>query len=151
MSPPILGTFLATSIDANGLFILNVKSVCQLFVSDGFFLLFSSKTMFLNPSTFGYNLCGSSSSPNSFANCKCFSIDIFDFLINITKLSQNFFEYKVFHVLPDITKMTKKEHQRYLKQQKILKQKEKERIKRLQKNDHLIGRHFEKINKLMLR
>jgi hypothetical protein len=31
------------------------------------------------------------------------------YMINITKLSQNFFEYKVFHVLPDITKMTKKE------------------------------------------
>jgi len=32
------------------------------------------------------------------------------YLINITKLSQKFFEYKVFHVLPDITKMTSKEN-----------------------------------------
>ena len=47
--------------------------------------------------------------------------------------------------------MTKKEHQQYLKQQKIIKQQEKNRVKRLQKHDHLIGRHFEKINKLMLR
>ena len=47
--------------------------------------------------------------------------------------------------------MTKREQQRYNKQQKLIQKREEERIKRLQKNDHLICRHFEKMNKLMLR